>query len=105
MDHLPTDSVHKSHHQLIIPCPMLSYLFLPYIWRRSVRAGHVQHLSGGKRSSKWQRVECKWCKCLYPSMFHISCTKLHIKYGEGMLGYCPIPSSFNPSLHNCSSYV
>src|SRR5260221_5863139 len=24
-------------------------------------------------------------------MFHISCTKLYIKYGEGMLGYCPIP--------------
>src|SRR5258708_22663346 len=31
------------------------------------------------------------CKCLYP--FHISCTKLYVKYeyGEGMLGYCPIP--------------
>src|SRR5260221_476660 len=28
-------------------------------------------------------------KCLYP--FHISCTKLYVKYGEGMLGYCPIP--------------
>src|SRR6266446_3964582 len=31
------------------------------------------------------------CKCLCPSMFHISCTKLYVKYGEGMLGYCPIP--------------
>src|SRR5258708_15622465 len=31
------------------------------------------------------------CKCLCPSMFHISCTKLYFKYGEGMLGYCPIP--------------
>src|SRR5260221_5236203 len=31
------------------------------------------------------------CKCLYPSMFHISCTKLYVKYGGGMLGYCPIP--------------
>src|SRR5258708_4839863 len=30
------------------------------------------------------------CKCLCPSMFHISCTKLYVKYGEGMLGYCPI---------------
>src|SRR5260221_1596723 len=29
------------------------------------------------------------CKCLY--LFHISCTKLYVKYGEGMLGYCPIP--------------
>src|SRR5258707_6615402 len=29
------------------------------------------------------------CKCLYP--FHISCTKLYVKYVEGMLGYCPIP--------------
>src|SRR5260370_887043 len=24
-------------------------------------------------------------------MFHISCTKLYFKYGEGMLGYCAIP--------------
>src|SRR5260221_2092953 len=31
------------------------------------------------------------CMCLYPSMFHISCTKLYVKYREGMLGYCPIP--------------
>src|SRR5258706_15637043 len=31
------------------------------------------------------------CKCLCPAMFHISCTKLYVKYGEGMLGYCPIP--------------
>src|SRR5260370_5255917 len=29
------------------------------------------------------------CKCLYP--FQISCTKQYVKYGEGMLGYCPIP--------------
>src|SRR6266478_10078917 len=39
----------------LLPPPILSYLFLPYIWRRHVRAGHVRHLSGGKRSSKWQR--------------------------------------------------
>src|SRR5258707_2096997 len=29
------------------------------------------------------------CKCVYP--FDIRCTKLYVKYGEGMLCYCSIP--------------
>src|SRR5260221_469284 len=67
------------------------------------RAAHVRHLSGGKRSSKWQNGgECKWCECLYPSMFHISCRKLNIKYGEGMLGYCPHPPSPQLYIHDCT---
>src|SRR5260221_303171 len=31
------------------------------------------------------------CMCLYPSMFHISCTKLYVKYRDAMLRYFHIP--------------
>jgi len=62
----------------------------PALWLSQHRAGHVRYLSGGKRSSKSMEKGAE-CMCLYPSMFHISCTKLYVKYGEGMLGYCPIP--------------
>src|SRR5258708_3175016 len=37
MDCLPIDSYCICTSLFIIPPPILSYLFLPYIWRRSVR--------------------------------------------------------------------
>src|SRR5258708_40229169 len=73
--------------------PWLSYLppssLVPsiYIWRRSVRAGHVRHLSGGKRSCKWQKGGVQ------EELLHedgIDAYRLHIKYRERMLGNCLI---------------
>ena len=62
--HMHFPVYHTSPHPL---------LFLPYIWRRSVRAGHVRHCLEGREVPNGKGVECKWCKCLYPSMFHINC--------------------------------
>src|SRR5258707_15696678 len=40
MDCLPIDCICTSLFIIPPPSPILSYLFLPYIWRRHVRAGH-----------------------------------------------------------------
>src|SRR5260221_14055864 len=92
-----------------------SLTFSFHIWRRSVRPllfffhehatyRNLPHSLVGSNSNfqMAKGVECKWCECLYPSMFHISCRKQYIKYGEGMLGYCPHPPSPQLYIHDCT---
>src|SRR5260221_496557 len=66
-----------------------------HIWR-SVRPCLVvvlEHPTWSWPCEGFQMAKGAECRPLYPSMFHMSCTKLYIIYGEGMLGYCPILSS------------
>src|SRR5260221_4231641 len=60
-----------------------------HIWR-SVRPCLVvvlEHPTWSWPCEGFQMAKGSECRSLYPSMFHMSCTKLYIKYGEGMLSY------------------